>query len=78
MQAADNIILAGPDGSFAPVVARKQRYWVRILVRWDVRHRSVAYTVLQTVQRSKVCSAVCGTVNYKEPLKSFDMSRLPK
>ena len=53
-----------------------QRYWVRIPVEWDVRHRVCAYTVFQTVQRAGVCSAVCGTVHYKEPLKSFDKSRV--
>ena len=53
-----------------------QRYWVRIPVGWDVRHRVCAYTVLQTVQRPGVFSAVCGTVHYKKPLKSFDMNRV--
>ena len=81
MQAADNIILAGLDGSFGPVVARNAEvgHWVQMRGsnpgRWDVRHRVCAYTELQTVQRPGMRSAVCGTVHYKEPLKSFDMSR---
>ena len=33
--------------------------------RWDVRHRVCAYTVLQTVRRPGVCSAVYGTMHYK-------------
>ena len=33
-----------------------------------------AYTVLQTARRSGVCSAVYGSVHYKEHLKSFDKS----
>ena len=33
-----------------------------------------AYTVLQTVQKHGVYSASCGTVHYKEPLKSFEIS----
>ena len=79
MQAADNIILAGPDGSFGPVVARNawpEKYWVRIPVGWDVRYRICAYKVLQTVQKPGVCGAVCGTVDYEEPFKSLDKSRV--
>ena len=76
MQAADNIILAGLDGSFGPVVARNADVLGSNPGRWDVRHRVCAYTVLQTLQKPGVCSAVCGTVHYKEPLKSFDMSRV--
>ena len=34
---------------------------------WSVFHRGCAYTVLQTVHSD--------TMHYKEPLKSFDMSR---
>ena len=30
----------------------------------DVYHRGCAYTVLQTVRRAGVCSAVYGTVHY--------------
>ena len=37
--------------------------------------RGCAYTLLQTVQRPGVCSAVYGTTHYKEPLKSFNKSR---
>ena len=33
------------------------------------------YTVFQTVQSHGVCSAIYGTVHYKEPLKSFDKSK---
>ena len=39
--------------------------------RPDNCHRGCAYTVIQTVQRLGVYSAVYGTVHYKEPLKSF-------
>ena len=41
----------------------------------SVFHRGYAYAVLQTVQMHGVCSTVYGIVHYKEPLKSFDMSR---
>ena len=41
----------------------------------DVCYRGCAYTVLQTVQMSGVCSDVYGTVHYKESLKLFDKSR---
>ena len=43
----------------------------------EVRYLSsgCAYAVLQTVQRSGVCSAVYGTVHYKKPLKSFNKTR---
>ena len=44
------------------------------LIITDLRH-ICAYTVLQTVQRPRVCSAVYGGVHYKEPLKLFDKSR---
>ena len=33
------------------------------------------YTVLQSVQRPRVCSAIYSPVNYKERLKLFDKSR---
>ena len=52
-----------------------QRYWVRIPVGSDICHRACAYTVLQTVQKPGVCSAVYGSVYYKETLKSFENSR---
>ena len=48
-----------------------ERYRVRISAGWDFCHRGCAYTVLQTVQRSGVCSAV-----YDIALKSFDRSRV--
>ena len=76
MQAADNIILAGLDDSFGPVVARNAELRGSNPGRWDVRLRVCAYTVLQTGQRPGLRSAVCGTMHYKEPLKSFDMSRV--
>ena len=50
-------------------------FWVRIPTVSDVCHRGCAYTVLKTVQRPEVCSAVCGTVHCKEPLGSFDEMR---
>ena len=46
---------------------------VRIPVETDICHRGCAYTVLQTVQRHGVYSAAYGTVQYKEPLKSFEI-----
>ena len=46
------------------------RYQVRISVGPDICHRGCAYTVLQTVQRHGVYSAVYGTAHYKEPFKS--------
>ena len=45
----------------------------RIPVGPDNFYRGCAYTVLQTVQRHEVCSAVYGTVHYKELLKSFEI-----
>ena len=36
---------------------------------------TVTYTMLQTIQRPGMCSAVHGIVRYKEPLESFDKSR---
>ena len=53
-----------------------QRYWFRILVGSDVYHRGCAYIVLQTVQRPGVRSVVYVIKHYKEPLKSFDKSRV--
>ena len=49
------------------------RYQVRIPIRKDICRRGCAYAVLQTVKRPVVYSAACGTVHYKEPLKSFEM-----
>ena len=50
------------DDSFDPVVAR---YWVRFPTESGICHLSCAYTVLQTLQRPGMCSAVYGTVHYK-------------
>ena len=60
MQAAGNIILAGPDDSFDPVVARNSEVLVLNPGHTDVCHRSCAYTVLQILQRSGVRSVVYG------------------
>ena len=49
------------------------RYQVRIPVRPDICRRGCAYTVLKTFQRPGVYSAACGTVQCKEPLKSFEI-----
>ena len=51
------------------------RYQVRILVGPppDICHPGGAYTVLQTVQMHEVYSATSGAVDYKEPLKSFEI-----
>ena len=48
-------------------------YEVRIPVLKDICRRGCAYTVPQTVERPGVYSAACGTVHYKEPLKSFEI-----
>ena len=66
MQAADNIILAGPDGSFGLVLARNPNVRIPAGSDSDVCHRGCAYTVLQTVQRPGVCIVVHGTVRYKK------------
>ena len=50
------------------------RYQARIPVGPDICHLGCAYTVLQTVQRHGVYSAAYGTVHYKEPLKSFEIT----
>ena len=50
------------------------RYQVRIPVGPDICHCGCAYTVLQTVQRPGVYSAAYGSVYYKEPLKSFEIT----
>ena len=75
MQAAGNIILAGPDGSCGQVVARNTEELGSHSGGWDVCYRVCAYTGLQTVQRPGVCIAVFGAVHYKKPLKPFDKSR---
>ena len=41
----------------------------------DVCHCGCAHTVLKPFQMPGVCSDVCGTVHYKDPLKLFDKSR---
>ena len=51
-----------------------QRYWVQIPAGSNVCHRSFAYTVLQTVQRPGVCSAVYGTKHYYEPYIRIGLS----
>ena len=48
-------------------------YQVQIPVGTDICHTEVVHTVLQTVQRHGVYSAVYGTVHYKEPLMSFEI-----
>ena len=48
-------------------------YWVRIPAGSDICDWGCAYTMIQTVQRPGVCSAVYDTVHYKEPLKSFQI-----
>ena len=48
-------------------------YQARIPVGSDISHRGCAYTVLQTVQRHGVYSAVYDTVHYKESLKVFEI-----
>ena len=70
MQAAGNIILAGPDGSFGSVVARNSNWPDRMCVI------KVVHTVLRTVQRPGMSSVVYVKKHYKEPLKSFDKSRV--
>ena len=57
----------------APIVHSYRRYQAGILVGPGICDRGCAYTVLQTVQRHGVHSAVNGTVHYKEPSKSFEM-----
>ena len=63
---------ASSDGLFDPVVAGNSE--VRIPAGSDICQRGCAYTVLQTVQRPGVYSAVYNTVRYKEPLTSVDKS----
>ena len=60
-------------GSWAAPMAHSYRLGI-VARRYqvpDICHRGCAYTVLQTVQRHGVCIAACGTVHYKELLKSF-------
>ena len=49
------------------------RYQVRVPVWKDICRRGCAYTVRQTVKRPGVYSTACGTVHYKEALKSFEI-----
>ena len=56
------------------MLGHRLRRWPTIKPTLDVCHRGCAYTVLQSVQRAGVCSAVYGTVHYKEPLNLFDKS----
>ena len=53
---------SGPDGSFNPVVAQNSKVLGSNPAGSDVCRGGCAYTVLQTVQRHGVCSAVYGTV----------------
>ena len=71
MQAAGNIILAGPDGSFGPVVAQNSEVLVSSPAGSDVCYRGCAYSARNC---SKAWSAQCCLwyVHYEEPLKSFD------
>ena len=73
--------ISGSDGLFGPVVAQNAEVPGLHLGRVGCSSSRlciyIAYRfVRQTVQRPVVCSAVYGTVHYKEPLKSFDKSRL--
>ena len=45
-------------------------------VRTNNFYRGCAYTVLLTAQRHGVYSAAYGTVHYKEPLKSFEITEV--
>ena len=49
-------------------------YQIWIPVGPDISHRGCAYTVLETFGRLEVYSAAYGTVHYKEPLKSFEIT----
>ena len=55
------------------LVTWRYQYQVRIPVGPIIYHRGCAYTVLQTVQRHGVYSAVNGTVHYKVPMKLFEI-----
>ena len=52
-----------PRWLIRPVVARNADLLGSNPGRWDFHHRVCAYTVLQTVQRAGVCSAVRGAVH---------------
>ena len=55
--------------------SKLKRYWARIPAGTNVYNWGCSYTVLQTIQRPGVCSALYGTMHYGEPLKSFGKSR---
>ena len=55
-------------GSFATIVTRKSKELGSNPAGSDVCHRSYTYTMLVTVQRPGVCSAVYGNVYYKKNL----------
>ena len=60
------------------LMAHSVRLWLEtreVLGSNPGRVGCLLYARRQTVQRPGVCSAVCGTVHYEEPLKSFDKSR---
>ena len=65
--------MAGPDGSFVSTGACNLEVSGSNPGRAGFCHCGCAYTVLQTVERPGVYSAVYGTVHYKEPLKSFEI-----
>ena len=68
------IHLAGPDGSFDPVATRNSRD-TGFSAGSDIFHRGCAYTVLQTVQKHGVHSAVYGAVHYKDDKKTLEVIR---
>ena len=66
--------MADPDCLYGPVVARNSVVLVWITARSDIFHRGCSYTVIQTVQKTGMCSAIYDTVYYKS-WKSFNKSR---
>ena len=65
---------AGPDAHLYRLGLVTWGYQARIPVGADICRRGCAYTVLQTVQRHGVYRDDYGTVHYKEPLKSFEIT----
>ena len=65
--------MAGPDGSFVWTGSCNLEVSGSNPGRAGYLSRGCAYTVLKTVQRHGVYSAVDGTVHCKEPLKSFEI-----
>ena len=63
-------IVAGPDGSSGPVVARHSQ----VLGSNPGRVGCLSYTGIQNVQRPGVYIVVYGTVYHKKPLKLFNKS----